>query len=281
MQDKNVAILLATYNGEKYLAEQLDSLYNQTYKDWTIYVHDDGSTDHTVDILKEYAFKHDNLIILDYPSQHGPKDNFLSLLQKIEADYYFFCDQDDVWLDTKIEKSLVRMIEQESLTPNVPILVYSDLYIVDAALRIEYDSFMHHAQIYPQFITNFSEIAAINLVTGCTMLINHQGKKTIVFPTTKATMHDTWITACILKYNGVLSLIPSPLIYYRQHENNNIGANNLSHLTLKYILSHIGRVITANRVTYQMLRTLGYGSVIKYFYYKIVYMYKIRKYKER
>lgn len=87
---EHIAILLATYNGEKYLREQLDSLYQQTFTNWNIYIHDDGSTDHTSDILNEFAEKHDNFIILDYPSQHGAKDNFLSMLQAVDADYYFF-----------------------------------------------------------------------------------------------------------------------------------------------------------------------------------------------
>jgi glycosyltransferase involved in cell wall biosynthesis len=96
-----IAILMATYNGEKYLGEQIDSLLAQTNMDWQLYIHDDGSTDNTQAILQEYAQKHSNIHILEYESQRGAMKNFLSLLQRVEADYYMFCDQDDVWLKQK------------------------------------------------------------------------------------------------------------------------------------------------------------------------------------
>jgi rhamnosyltransferase len=103
-----IAILLATYNGGQYLMEQLDSLLQQTCQEWTLYIHDDGSTDNTYDILREYSQKHSNIYVLEYESQRGAMGNFLSLLQRVEADYYMFCDQDDVWLKQKVIKEFAK-----------------------------------------------------------------------------------------------------------------------------------------------------------------------------
>lgn len=89
MDKKTIAVLLATYNGERFLREQIESLYAQTIKDWTIYVHDDGSTDGTKAILDEYAEKKDNFVVLDYPSQKGASNNFFSLLKRVDASYFF------------------------------------------------------------------------------------------------------------------------------------------------------------------------------------------------
>ena len=100
-----VAILLATYNGEKYLRAQLDSLYAQSYRDWKLYVNDDGSTDGTLTILQEYAQRYGNIDL--QVNEHSLRSlrNFMDLLRRAEADYYIFSDQDDVWMPEKVEKS--------------------------------------------------------------------------------------------------------------------------------------------------------------------------------
>ena len=130
-----IAILMATYNGERYIKEQLDSLTRQTYPHWHLYIHDDGSTDHTPEIIRTFAQEHPHINILEYESQKGAKDNFLSLMKKVAADYYMFADQDDVWHEEKIEISLDRMKELESQHPKKPIIVYTDLYVADAECR--------------------------------------------------------------------------------------------------------------------------------------------------
>lgn len=266
----NIAILLATYNGGRYLREQLDSLFQQTLKDWTLYVHDDGSADQTCEILKEYAKRYDNLIVLDYPSQHGAKDNFLSLLQKVDADYYLFCDQDDKWVADKIEKQMAVMEETERGNPGKPVLVFSDLFIVDGDLN-QIGTMWKQENIRPEHLTTFDEGGALEFVTGCTMLFNKQAKGVTVFPAGKAVMHDAWVTLCVLRSGGVVEAIREPLVCYRQHGGNVLGVNNWSQYSRIKRLVNIKRSIVANYKHYRMLQALGYGSVFKYLRYKHSY----------
>ena len=109
MKNNNIVILLATYNGERFLKEQIESLYEQTYTQWDIYVHDDGSSDNTIQILEEYEKEKDNFHILRYPSMGGSANNFFSLLKRVKAQYYFFADQDDKWLQDKVESGLIEI----------------------------------------------------------------------------------------------------------------------------------------------------------------------------
>ena len=268
---RNIAILLATYNGEEYLRQQLDSLYQQTVKDWSIYAHDDGSTDQTPAILRDYAEKYDNFNVLDYPIQHGAKNNFLSLLQAVEADYYLFCDQDDKWRADKIEIQMAKIKEIESSHPDKPVIVFSDLSVVDKDLNLTGQSLWEVECIYPEYLTTFDEGGALEFVTGCTMLFNKQAKDTVVFPADKAVMHDAWITLCVLRSGGILKAIYEPLVYYRQHGNNVLGVNNWSQYSRIRRLLNIWKSIVANYKHYRMLSALGYGSVFKYLHNKHVY----------
>ncbi len=271
-----IAILMATYNGEKYLGEQIDSLLAQTYKDWHLYIHDDGSTDNTQAILREYAKKHSNIHILGYESQKGAMRNFLSLLQRVEADYYMFCDQDDVWLKEKVELSFKEMKRQEAAFQGKPIIVYTDLYVTDAALNITCNSFWQEICLYPEFITTFDEMAASTAITGCAMLFNRQVKDSVVFPATHATMHDAWITACTLRKNGKIFPIFQQMVYYRQHEDNCVGSDDLNHIDLAYRIRNFRTMQRKNWQLYRMLRSLGYGSIFKFFYYKWKYKKRIQ-----
>lgn len=132
---------------------------------------------------------------------------------------------------------------------------------------------MQQSRIFPQFVTNFAEFAARNTVTGCTMLINRQVKECTVFPA--LTMHDEWLAACSLRVKGRLVFLSEPTVLYRQHGDNNVGAENPSELKLLYKLRHLKEVLVGNWVRYKMLRTLGYGSLLKYLFYKTLYRYRI------
>ncbi|MBR2291037.1 MAG: glycosyltransferase family 2 protein [Prevotella sp.] len=271
-----VAILMATYNGEPYLSQQLDSLLSQTYQQWTLYIHDDGSTDKTMEICHTYARQHPNIIILDYESQGGARANFLSLLQRVEASYYLFCDQDDVWLREKIALQMERMATEEREHPGQPIVVYSDLAVVDADLQEIAPSFLAYQGIRPEFLQTFAELGAANLTTGCTMLFNREAKALTQIPAPRAAMHDAWVTLSTARAGGILALVHQPLVRYRQHGHNTLGAVSQSRLTPAYRIRHFLSLAQANLGHYRMLRALGYGSWLKLMFYKIKYRYRLR-----
>ena len=270
-KSNSIAILMATYNGERYIKEQLDSVARQTHRDWHLYIHDDGSTDQTPAIIHTFARQHPNVTILDYESQKGAKDNFLSMLQRVEADHYIFADQDDVWLEQKIELSWKAMQQLESEHPGLPLIVHTDLYVTDASLNIVKESFWEASNIHPSLLTRFHDLAATTPATGSAMLFNHKAKEATIIPAPLATMHDAWVTACVLSQGGLIHSIPQPLVYYRQHESNVLGASDASRITWGYRLRHFKEMQRQNRVHYKMLQALGYGSIARYYFHKVKY----------
>ena len=277
MDKKRLAILLATYNGEKFVQEQLDSIYRQTYCNWTLYIHDDGSTDGTQRIIADNAARHANVVVLDYEGGTGPKDNFLGMLQRVDADYYMFCDQDDVWYDNKIEVSMQRMIELEEQSNAKPVVIYTDLTVVDGSLKALYKSFWAFEGIHPEYFTTFNRLAASNVATGCTMLFNHVAKDQTVIPAPAAHMHDAWVVACAMKNGGIVKGLPQPTVYYRQHGNNCLGAIPAKTITFSTLFLGMRQRFADNMVQYRMLKALGYGSIFTYLKNKISYRLYIRK----
>ena len=272
-----IAILLATYNGKQYLCEQIESLLRQTSKDWTLYIHDDGSTDGTSELLHDYALRYQNIVVLDYESQHGAKDNFLSLLQRVDAEYYMFCDQDDVWIPEKVALSINEIKLQEKTYANTPLIVYTDLHVADAQLNITHPSFWKEICLHPEFVTSFDEIAASTAATGCAMILNSRAKAVTIIPAPKATMHDAWITACVLSKGGRICPLHRQTVYYRQHGDNCVGAEDLNHLSLTYRIKNLREMQLKNWRNYQMLRSLGYGSLLKFMRYKLLYNKRISR----
>lgn len=272
-----IAILLATYNGKQYLCEQIESLLRQTSKDWTLYIHDDGSTDGTSELLHDYALRYQNIVVLDYESQHGAKDNFLSLLQRVDAEYYMFCDQDDVWIPEKVALSINEIKLQEKAYANTPLIVYTDLHVADAQLNITHPSFWKEICLHPEFVTSFDEIAASTAATGCAMILNSLAKAVTIIPAPKATMHDAWITACVLSKGGRICPLHRQTVYYRQHGDNCVGAEDLNHLSLTFRIKNLREMQLKNWRNYQMLRSLGYGSLLKFMRYKLLYNKRISR----
>ena len=216
-------IIMATYNGEKYLREQLDSIIAQTYKDWVLYISDDGSKDNTVKILKEYQKKlgKDKLIITkNSRSKHGAKENFCFAIDTApEADFYFFSDQDDVW-----EKDKVKLQLEEIEKLSGPSLVYCDGKIVDENLKpiTEKTISEQFSKIPKKKPLNRSVFA--NRIAGCTMCINRELLEAAKnLNPEKIIMHDFYIVLYALSF-GNLVFLDKVLNLYRQHGNNAMGA---------------------------------------------------------
>ena len=281
MKNNHIAILMATYNGGRYLQEQIDSLLAQTYHGWHLYVHDDGSRDDTVSIINSYVKQYpDQITLLDYPPQGGPCHNFLSLLDRVEAPYYMFCDQDDVWMTEKIALSLKELQRCEQEHPSKGIVAYTDLHVVDEQLSLIHPSMWQYAGICPDCLTTFTDAGGHNaLATGCTMLFNQKAKLCCTYNAQKATMHDLWICLCVLKQGGVLHAVSKPLVSYRQHGDNFYGSGHVAapDITLKYRVAHLRKIYQSNKNYYAMLSSIGYGSILKYVYAKLKYHIRCRR----
>jgi len=224
-----ITICLATFNGEKYLGAQLDSLFSQTFKDWTLLIHDDNSTDNTVQIIYEYIAKFPNKIkfIDDALSYDSSSSNFNSLLKQASSEYVMFCDQDDVWREDKIELTLLEMQKLQKLHKNEALMVFSNLSVVDENCNMIAKSMWAFQKLNPSIIYNLYDILALNVVSGCTIMINKNAQD-IVSPFPKNCIeHDHWMAVNIVKY-GYASFVNEPLMFYRQHEKNVIGSYDIN-----------------------------------------------------
>lgn len=279
MNNNAIAILMATYNGEAFLSEQIESILAQTFQDWHLYIHDDGSTDNTLTIVREFVNQHpDKISLLDYPPQGGACQNFLSLMDRIESSYYMFCDQDDVWLPEKVELSFKEMQKLEQTYLGKAIVVCTDLYVSDAHLNIIHPSRWRFSAMYPPYIKTFDDCAPCAGVTGCTMLFNQAAKECCVYPVSPYAIHDNWLTLCVLKQKGILSGIDKPLMHYRQHGDNcmGAGAKDATKIGIIYRVTNIRRILHRHIVQYKALQALGYGSVFKYIKQVLKYRRRIR-----
>lgn len=234
-----VTILLATFNGEQYISELLDSILAQTYKNWTLLVADDGSSDTTVQILNHYYQKHAGKIrILEKDISSGSaRGNFFYLMRHCSSDYLMFCDQDDVWELDKVKITVEYMMETERVAKGRPVLVHTDLEVVDGALKLVSPSFMRFSKLCADRCA-LNQLLIQNIVTGCTIMINKPlldmalEAKTIK----NVLMHDWWL-ALIASAFGEIGYIDKATIKYRQHESNEVGAKNTRNVI--YILGKL------------------------------------------
>ena len=273
-----IYILLATYNGEKYLREQLDSLFNQTYQEWILWIHDDNSTDSTELIINEYVDRYPDKIIYlnDGVRCGGAKENFSYLLEKIDDnyDYVMFCDQDDVWINDKIKKTLFKMYELELISTRiVPLGVFSDLSVVNENLNVISRSMWSQQKLNPVFCKNVFRLSTCNVITGCTFMVNKNAVN-IYTLTETALMHDWLFGILILKSGGSICFINEPLVLYRQHNSNVCGAEHVNIGTLLNKIRRINKLIESHFKNYKMAKDVGvYKNIIMFFFSKIKTIY--------
>ena len=229
-----VNILMSTYNGQQFLAEQIRSIQEQSYTDWTLFIRDDGSSDNTKEILKDFERQDSRIHLIDSDKSDnlGVIKSFHKLVNHDRADYYFFSDQDDVWLPNKLELSLK---EAQNYLADLPLMVYMDLKVVNQDLKIMTESMVksqsHHANT--ELVQELTE----NTVTGGVAMINHALAE-MWQETDDILMHD-WYLALLASAFGNLVFIDQPGELYRQHSDNVLGARTLSKRFKKWIRPHI------------------------------------------
>ncbi len=221
-----VEILLGVYNGEKYLPELLDSITRQTCPYWTLTIRDDGSTDDSGEIISNFSDRHPEKvrILKDEAGNVGPNLNFGALLENSAAPYVMCCDQDDVWLEGKIEKTLSAMKAAEAKQGHdTPLLVHTDLTITDENLTPVADSMWRYQKLLPKIADHPLRLLAQNVVTGCTMMLNRKAVQVSIPVSPDAIMFDWWAALQTCKHGKIIAL-DEPTIFYRQHGKNAIGA---------------------------------------------------------
>lgn len=219
-----VDIVLGAYNGASYLQEQVRSVLAQTHTHWNLYMRDDSSKDESLAVIQSLAECEPRIqLVCDSLGNLGVIGNFNRLLEKTQSDYVFFCDQDDVWNTDKIERSLKCLQELEGKHGrDVPILVHTDLVMVDQELQIISDSFFGFRNLDSQS-SQLEQLLIQNIVTGCTVVVNRALLlKALPLPL-GATMHDSWL-ALVATAFGKIGFVDCPTMLYRQHASNTVGA---------------------------------------------------------
>lgn len=222
---EKINILMATYNGKKYLKQQIDSILNQTYTDFRLLIADDASTDSTLKILEEYEKKDKRIEIYSHAKNIGVVANFEFLLGKVRSEYFMFADQDDVWKKDKIEKSL-KKLEETGCD-----LVFSDLEVVDEKKNLIASSFWKQKGFYEKIkkYNSFDALYLNNYINGCTILCKSLWiNKALPFPKkSKYVIHDYWL-ALMVAQEGKITYIEEPTMMYRQHAKNQVGSKRKS-----------------------------------------------------
>lgn len=245
MSNEKVQILMAVFNGAQFIQAQIDSLCSQTYADWELLVSDDNSSDSSLSIIRDYCKRDSRIrLVLDGVHAGSAKQNFMNLLKVADADYVMFCDQDDIWDSNKIELTLHNMKCKQATCPSsFPILLSTDLRVVDQDLNLIADSFLKMTGLKSDK-TDFGYFMSSYLVTGCTMMINRpllllvQDAK----PNIDAIlMHDWWLSLIASSF-GCVSYINEQTISYRQHAHNSVGAQRRSLVDIVDALTNMSRV---------------------------------------
>lgn len=241
-----IDIVLATYNGAAYLAQQLDSILAQDETDWRLLVRDDSSKDTTGAILSEYAQRYPDKILLikNDGKRLGITENFNALLTAATAEYVMCADQDDVWLPQKVSLTLKGMKRMEQqFGADMPLLVHTDSIVVDEVLNELAKSRGGKLKLNPDN-SPLSRLLVQNTVQGCTMMMNRPLLSQALPIPPSVRMYDMWI-AQVAAALGQIGYIEQATVKYRQHRGNAVGAAG-GKKTLREKVGHIQHMMEAN-----------------------------------
>lgn len=268
----SIAIILSTYNGEQYLKAQLDSILIQSVPSDIIVIRDDGSTDSTPSILKEYQKNHSNMLLLeDEAGNIGILCSYSLLLKYVatlDISYYMFADQDDVWFADKTEQ-LLSLIQK--MDNSKPALVFSDVTVVDSDLNILNPSLVAHQQLVPEKANHLKSLLFYCPALGCAMLFNKALLNELLSLSDNFPNPDKWalLVAAVL---GEIQYLPKQTLYHRHHVNNatsslGIHRKKLSAHTLPFIQKRYQTALNEARVLEAQLAIIPkqHKQVIKQF----------------
>jgi len=255
MNHPKISVCMATYNGGEYLKQQIDSIFAQSNQDWQLLIRDDGSCDNTISIIEDYIARCPGRIklITDKKRHLGASLNFGQLLEYTDTEYIMFSDQDDIWLPNKIELTLNVMKATEQVCLDKPVLIHTDLRVIDSDSNTIADSMWSYQKLFPDIGNNLNKIMAQNVVTGSTMMINRKAKEVSIPIPREAIMHDWWIAINVAKY-GKIAYVSTPSILYRQHSKNVIGAQKTQRINVFHFLKKLCRLRKLLSAHYRMVK---------------------------
>ena len=226
MDSTKVDILLATYNGALFLEEQLESIANQSHKNWHLYIRDDESSDNTEQIIKQFIFKYPQKasFIEGVKNDRRATGNFSILMDHSKSDYIMFSDQDDIWLPSKVALSLQKIKSIESQFPKKSAYVFSDLTKIDESKNIISKSLWKAEQLNPKH-TTLGRLLVQNIPYGCTTIINRRLLEIGKSIPKEALLHDHWLVL-LAATTGYIDYISEPTILHRIHQSNSSRANS-------------------------------------------------------
>lgn len=245
---ERVHIVLATYNGERFLREQMESVLAQTYENITVEVCDDGSTDGTEAIVREYEAQDERVKLHLNPHNLGYVKNFLEGVKRCTAPYVMLCDQDDIWQKDKVEKTLLAMQQAEKKKAGKPVLVFTDAVNFDSDTGEEL-GFFHETSHLDVKKVDTAHLFMENKCIGCTMMMNRAILPYLEELPEEIRVHDWWL-ALICSHFGTIEYVPQATLRYRQHEENQIGGSSYTGY-LKKRLTHIREQRKALLQTYR------------------------------
>jgi glycosyltransferase involved in cell wall biosynthesis len=246
-----LTILLSVYNGAGWLPKQVDSILAQDYPSWKLIIRDDGSSDDSIAVIRNYAARYPEKIILheDMAGNLGVKKSFSVLLAIADSPYIAFCDQDDIWYPFKLKRLVQELKSCEAARPpGSPLLVFSDLELIDGKDQTIDPSFIRYAGLSASFVRS-TALLAKNVAPGCSMVFNKALARLAGEIPEEAVMHDYWLMlfawAC-----GEIRFLPEPLVRYRQHGANTLGAMRIYSNTWKTVFSNFYRYLHGQETHY-------------------------------
>jgi len=233
--EKKALAIMATYNGENFIREAIESIP----KKCDLLISDDGSTDGTLKYLNSIENRH--VSILNYSSGGKPALNFGNAINNTPSNYnyYFLADQDDIWTNEKY-RLLIGEIEkiEKQYGEECPILLFGDSIIVDSTLKVINESFFEYDGLDANILINKRNVFFQNIAQGATMIFNKALLERCRPMPKEIYMHDWWLLLCALNF-GEVRVSKYKTLLYRQHENNNIGANKRN--LIKQLFSQIAK----------------------------------------
>ncbi len=224
--DPRVIVVLSAYNGERHIAEQIESIRAQRFAGWSLIVRDDGSTDNTAGIVESFAKRDPRIsLVSDKRGNIGPWASFgelLAIAHERGAEYVFLADQDDVWDSVKMAEQWALMTVHEKINgTDRPVLVHSDLKVVDEDLREIHSSFRDFQRSSYDSSDPLRTLLIHNAVAGCTIGVN-RALLDFALPLPAGAWHDWWL-ALSAAATGVIDSTRAPAVLYRQHSHNVVG----------------------------------------------------------